>query len=211
LGGITMGLTAISIIYSPWGKQSGAHINPAVTLTFFRLGKVKGWDAFFYMVAQFVGGILGVGLIALLLKGRISDPTVNYAATVPGRSGIAIAFLAEFTIAFLLMNAVLYLTNHSRLARHTGLFVGALVATFITFEAPFSGMSMNPARTLGSALNANVWTAVWIYFAAPVAAMLAAAEFYLWRAGRSSVQCAKYHHDNNKRCIFCGANGGFRA
>src|SRR6516225_8919387 len=41
LMGLSMGLTAIAIIYSPWGKQSGAHINPSVTLTFFRLGKIK--------------------------------------------------------------------------------------------------------------------------------------------------------------------------
>jgi len=55
LMGMAMGLTAISIIYSPWGKQSGAHLNPSVTLTFFRLGKVARWDAVFYVTAQFLG------------------------------------------------------------------------------------------------------------------------------------------------------------
>ncbi len=61
--GLLMGLTAILIIYSPWGRQSGAHINPAVTLTFWRLGKVRTWDAIFYMLAQFAGGALGVLLV----------------------------------------------------------------------------------------------------------------------------------------------------
>src|SRR3989449_6241021 len=49
LGGLSMGLTAIAIFYSPWGKQSGAHINPSVTVTFFRLGKIRFWDALFYI------------------------------------------------------------------------------------------------------------------------------------------------------------------
>src|SRR5436309_3186054 len=66
LTGIAMGLTAIVLIYSPWGKQSGAHLNPSVTLTFFRLGKVEPWDAAFYVVAQFLGGALGVVLSTLL-------------------------------------------------------------------------------------------------------------------------------------------------
>src|SRR6266581_4741070 len=57
LMGVTMGLTAIAIIYSPWGKQSGAHINPSVTLTFFRLGKIKVWDALFYIASQFAGAV----------------------------------------------------------------------------------------------------------------------------------------------------------
>jgi hypothetical protein len=51
LGGISMGATALCIFYSPWGKQSGAHINPSVTLTFLRLGKVRTWDAIFYVAA----------------------------------------------------------------------------------------------------------------------------------------------------------------
>jgi hypothetical protein len=66
-------------------------------------------------------------------------------------------------------------------------------------------MSMNPARTLGSALFARDWTALWIYFLAPPAGMLAAAEVYLRQRGREAVFCAKLHHQNRKRCIFCEA------
>src|SRR5215470_8767136 len=69
LTGLAMGLTAITLIYSPWGKQSGAHMNPATTLTFFRLGKVDAWDAAFYMLAQFTGGIIGV-LVASTVLGK---------------------------------------------------------------------------------------------------------------------------------------------
>lgn len=209
LMGLSMGLTAISIIYSPWGKQSGAHINPSVTFTFLRLGKIKFWDAVFYMTAQFTGAVLGVVLVARFLGTEVSDPAVRYVVTVPGPQGIWVALAAEFVIAFGLMSAVLYFSNHHRLAPYTGLFAGLLVATYITLEAPFSGMSMNPARTLGSALPPMIWDGIWIYLTAPPLGMLAAAEFYLWRHWRTGVKCCKLHHQNNKRCIFCGANGGF--
>src|SRR6059036_3216805 len=92
LMGASMGVTAIAIIYSPWGKQSGAHINPSVTLTFFRLGKMKFQDAIFYMAAQFIGSALGVTLIAFLLMKDLADPAVRYVVTVPGKYGWLAAF-----------------------------------------------------------------------------------------------------------------------
>jgi aquaporin Z len=209
LMGMSMGLTAICIIYSPWGKQSGAHINPSVTLTFLRLGKIKFWDAIFYIAAQFAGAIIGVGFVAYFLHKQVADPAVRYVVTIPGPNGPWVALLAEFVIAFILMTVVLHISNHPRLDRYTGLFAGLLVATYITLEAPFSGMSMNPARTFGSGFSADIWSGLWIYLTAPPLGMLAAAEVYLWRKGRLAVKCCKLHHNNEKRCIFCGANGGF--
>ncbi len=205
--GLAMGLTAIGIIYSPWGKQSGAHINPSVTLSFLRLGKVKVWDALFYTIAQFAGAIAGVLAAGMALGASIAHPSVNYATTVPGSAGLGVAFVAEFFISFGLMTAVLVVSNTHRLARFTGLFAGVLVATYITLEAPLSGMSMNPARTLGSALPAHDWTALWIYFTAPPLGMLLAAEAYLRVQGAQRIFCAKLHHQNTKRCIFCGDPG----
>jgi aquaporin Z len=205
LMGMAMGLTAVGIIYSPWGQQSGAHLNPSVTLSFFRLGKVELCDALFYVMAQFTGGIGGVLLAAVLLGQVLAHPAVNYVATAPGMAGTGIAFLAESGMSFVLMSVVLRVSNTPYLARFTGLFAGALVATYITLEAPLSGMSMNPARSFGSALAAQLWTALWIYFIAPPLGMLTAAEFYRRQQGVHAVICAKLHHHNRKRCIFrCG-------
>src|SRR5918996_2484055 len=103
LMGLAMGLTAIGIIYSPWGKQSGAHINPSTTLTFFRLGKVAKWDAIFYALSQFVGGLGGAILAATILSAWAAHPSVNYVVTAPGVLGIGAAFFAEVVIAFILM------------------------------------------------------------------------------------------------------------
>jgi len=209
LMGISMGLTAIALIYSPWGKQSGAHINPSVTVTFFRLGKIKAWDATFYIAAQFIGAVLGVVLVGILLGKAVADPAVRYVVTTPGPHGPWVALLGEFIIAAGMMSVVLYFSNHHRLAGYTGLFAGVLVATYITIEAPFSGMSMNPARTFGSALPPMIWDGLWVYLTAPPLGMLFAAELYLWWKGQQAVKCCKLHHNNDKRCIFCGANGGF--
>jgi aquaporin Z len=203
LMGLAMGLTAVCLNYSPWGQQSGAHYNPVVTLTFARLGRIAPRDAAAYVTAQFAGGILGV-LLARLLAGRlVADASVRYAVTVPGPSGVVVAGAAEVVISFVLMSTVLAMANHPRYGRFTGLAAGLLVATFITVESPLSGMSMNPARTVASAVWAMDGTALWLYFAAPLLGMLGAAQVRLWRRGREPDACAKLHHQNARRCIFC--------
>jgi aquaporin Z len=201
LMGLAMGSTAVSLIYSPWGKRSGAHMNPAVTLTFARLGKVSPRDAAMYTAGQFVGGLAGVLLGSLALGELLADPATNYAATLPGPSGLAVAFGAEALITFVLMSIILVVSNHGRWARWTGLCAGLLVAVYITVEAPLSGMSMNPARTLGPVAFTRDSTALWIYFVAPPLGMLAAAEVYLRRRGREAVFCAKLCHA--EPCRFC--------
>lgn len=203
--GLAMGLTAVALIYSPWGKQSGAHLNPSVTLTFLRLGKLTRPDALFYVLAQFVGAGAGVLVSSVFLRHWISHPAVNYAVTVPGPAGTTVAFGAEFVISFFLMTVILVMSNSKRLPALTGVLAGILVATYISLEAPLSGMSMNPARTLGSALSSRVWNSWWIYFTAPPIGMLTAAELYCQVRGANGVMCAKLHHQNDKRCIFhCG-------
>src|SRR5437879_502721 len=162
LTGIAMGSTAIALVFSPLGKRSGAHFNPAVTLAFWRLGKVKNWDAFFYVIAQFIGAIAGVFAVTLFVREALSHPTVNYAATLPGMRCVVVACIAEFVIAFVLLSVVLRVRNSRHIARYTGLFAGALVATYITLESPLSGMSMHPARTFGSAFVWHLWPCLWL-------------------------------------------------
>ena len=205
LMGVLIGLTLIAIIYSPWGQQSGAHINPAVTLTFWRLGKVATWDAVFYALAQFAGGALGVLTVLALLGAIFADPPVSYVATMPGAAGVGVALLAEAVISFGLMTIILFTTNTPKLMRLNGVFAGCLVALYITFEAPLSGMSMNPARTLASALPGSLWQGLWIYFVGPTAGMLLAVEFYRLIRRTPEVICAKLNHHTHRRCIFrCG-------
>jgi aquaporin Z len=201
LMGLAMGLTAVTLIYSPWGRRSGAHFNPATTLTFWRLGKIQTRDALGYVMAQVVGGLAGVLVAAHVMGAVLADPDVRYVATRPGTSGVGVAFAAEVTIAFVLMGVVLRMSNDASLARFTGLAAGALVALYITIEAPLSGMSLNPARSLASAVPAGIWDAFWIYLIAPPLGMAMAAAVYVRRYGARAVYCAKLHHGAGA-CLF---------
>ena len=202
LMGLAMGCTLIAIVYSPWGKRSGAHLNPAVTVTFLLLGKVKIWDAIFYSLFQFAGGLAGVIAADVAIGPPLRHAAVNYAVTVPGPLGALTALWVELLICALMMAVILVASNTKGVSRWTGLFAAALLACYITFAAPFSGVSLNPARTLASAYPAREWTAIWVYFTAPPVAMMLTALLFEMRAGRSAVFCAKLHHDNDKRCIF---------
>jgi aquaporin Z len=198
--GVAMGATSIAIIYSPWGRRSGAHINPSTTLAFLRLGKVARVDATFYVAAQFSGGIAGVAVSWALLGDRLAHRSIRFVATLPGPRGALVAFAAEVAISFVLMSTVLAVSS-SRFQRLTGACASALVALYITFENPLSGMSMNPARSLASAVFAGTLAPLWIYFLAPLAGMQLAATLMPAGARRG---CAKLDHPSDRPCIFCG-------
>jgi len=200
LFGLAMGATVIAIVYSPPGKRSGAHVNPAVTLAFLRLGKVRRRDAVGYVAAQVLGGSAGVLLAWAALRGRLAHPDVHFVTTRPGPAGPLAAFAAEVAISFVLMAVVLAVSS-SRRAAWTGVCTGVLVALYITFEAPISGTSLNPARSLGSALAAGELRGLWIYLLAPPLGMLAAAGALRRRAAGA---CAKLRHAPGVPCIFCG-------
>jgi aquaporin Z len=201
LMGALMGLTAIAIIHSPWGRRSGAQMNPVLTLTFFRLGRSAPLDAAAYVVAQFAGGALGVMVAGAFLGSALAAPGVMYVVTEPGAFGITVAFVSELVISAIMMTMVLRTTSSARWKRYTGVLAGLLVATFIAVEAPLSGMSMNPARTVASALAAHHWMAAWIYFVAPLVGMMAAAEMFVRSRRRAEIPCGKFMHA--EPCLFC--------
>lgn len=202
LMGVAMGITAVLIIHSPMGKRSGAHFNPAITLTYLRLHRIAPWDALFYVVGQFLGGVFGVGISACVLGSALARPPMLFAITVPGLYGTPGAFLAELFMATLLMGTVLWSTNRPAIAAYTSHMVGTLICIDILVFAPISGFSINPARTVASAVFAHIWTAVWLYFGAPLGGMLLAAELYVRQYGIDSVLCAKLHPEPGYLCSF---------
>ena len=204
LTGAAMGLTAIALIYSPWGRRSGAHMNPAVNLSFLRLGKIAPSDAALYILAQFIGGTLGVCGVLVAFGSAFSAPPVSYVATVPGSAGVGAAFMAEIGISALMIFVVLMVASRMHLARFTGLTAGLLVCLFISFEGPLSGMSINPARSFASALPGHIWTAFWVYLTAPVIGMQLGTAAFLGLRRSTSGPCAKLHHTPGERCIHCG-------
>jgi aquaporin Z len=203
LMGAAMGTTATLIIYSPMGKLSGAHMNPAVSFTFVRLGKMKWQDGIFYTLFQCLGGVIAVYIMVLVLGEGFTSNPVNYVVTTPGKFGARVAFIVEIAIAFCMMMMVLVTSNNSRLSKYTGLFAGFFVMTYVIVSGPISGFGMNPARSLASAIPAMQFPSFWIYVLAPFIGMLTAAEFYKRVSG--AVLCAKMHHSTFYKCIFdCG-------
>src|SRR5262249_42448923 len=134
LMGTAVAATTFLIIRSPFGCRSGAHLNPSVTLTFLWLGRIHRWDAAWDIVAQFIGAIAGVLAARQILGLRLSDPSVQYMATVPGKNGTAITFLGEFLLSGVLMAVVLYSSNHRRLVRFTPTLVAILTILFFVLS-----------------------------------------------------------------------------
>jgi len=202
LMGVAVALTTFLIIRSPFGRRTGAHFNPAITLTYFYLRLVHRWDTFNYVMSQFLGGLAGVFAARLILGRKLEDPPVRYVITVPGVHGQLIAFLAEFVLSGILFGVVLFASNRWPLARFSPFFV-ALVTIFYYVLCPaISGYSVNPARSLSSAMFAQIWQGIWVYFASPCLGMLAAAATYVRGLGPKHVYCAKVFHDLRSPCPF---------
>jgi aquaporin Z len=198
--GAAMAATLVALVYSPWGRRSGAHMNPAFTVSMLALRRIHPGDAWAYVVAQFVGGWMGVWGAARLLGMALGHPDVNYVVTQPGPAGTGAAFAGEFVVSAMQMTIVLTVAASPRWQRFTGLCAAAALACYIALESPWSGASLNPARTVASALVAGEWTALWLYFAAPVSGMLLAGIMHARRAP-SRIPCGKLVHA--VPCHFC--------
>lgn len=135
--GLGIGITVVFLIYSTWGRQSGAQFNPAVTLAMLYLHRIIPWDAFFYIIAQFIGGWLGVVLMAAPFPKASAHPKVKFVVTEPGKPGVAVAFAAEFVISFVLLATLRLVYQSEWLKPQLGFFAGFLLCVYITFESPF--------------------------------------------------------------------------
>lgn len=184
LFGLIMGGVTVGILYSPACSRSGGHINPAVTLAFLRLGKISAGHAAGYVAAQFAGSLIAPLLLLAALGQVFSHPEVEYGATRPGAWGPAGAFWAELLISFVLMVILLIFVNSAGLRRFAPVAAGTLIALYIAVESPLSGMSLNPARSFGSAAVSRDFEGLWIYFTAPPLAMLLAVELFAWARRR---------------------------
>ncbi len=183
--GVLMGSTALFIFYSPWTSPSGSQINPAVTLSFLRIGKMCPWDVLFFILFQFAGGTLAVYVMQFFLGEKLISLPVNSVATVPIAGNLQ-ALITEFLIAFITMTMVMFTSHHEKLKKYTRIFAGCLVCTWVIVAGPISGFGMNPARSFASALPAHTWTAFWIYLFVPLAGMLMATEVFLFIQKRES-------------------------
>jgi aquaporin Z len=200
--GVIVATTTFLLIRSSFGRRTGAHLNPALTLAYVWLGRIHRWDAVNYVVAQFLGGLAGVFIASQVIGRCLSADPVDYVVTLPGRHGNAIAFLAEFFLAAIFMGVVLFATNHRQWTRFSPLLVALITVLYYVLGPTISGFSVNPARSFSSAFFAQIWHGIWIYFAGPSLGMLIAAALYVRSMGANRVYCAKIFHDLRSPCPF---------
>lgn len=200
--GIVLAIATFLIIQSPFGRRSGAHFNPALTLAYLSVGRIHRWDALWYIFAQFTGGIAGVLLAHLIFGADLSDFPVQYVVTLPGHYGYAAAFLSEFFASSLGMVVVLVASNSKRLSPYSPIIVATTTILSFTLFRPLSTYSVNPARSFSSAMFAHLWHGLWIYFIAPCLGTIAAIVLYKKVAGPERIYCAKVFHDLRSTCPF---------
>jgi aquaporin Z len=177
--GIAMGTTALVIFLSPLTSPSGAFINPSVTIMRWRLGQLSLEKLIWYSVFQTIGGLFAVYLMKFLMGNILTEPPVNYVVTVPGKniSDFQAAFM-ETTTAFVMIAMVLFISD-TQFSKTVPYFSALLVGVYVYVAGPVSGFGMNPARTIASAIPANIYTSFWIYMVCPTIGMLIAGEFYV--------------------------------
>ena len=185
---------------SPWGRLSGSHINPSVTLAFTASGKLHWHDTLGYLAAQFAGGTVGAAGLTPAWGGAAA--AVGDGVTLPGSGYTAgAAFGAELAMTFGYLLAIFFFVSKETLMRWTPLMNWLVVAGLVWLGAGVSGTSLNPARSFGPALVSGTWRAQWVYaLAPPLGALLAAAAWRL--AGTGKILTAKLYHVEWYRSIF---------
>jgi aquaporin Z len=191
--GFLFGTVGALIALSSVGKVSGAHINPVVTLAFWLMGKMRSLHTLGYVVAQLAGAVLG-GL-PLLLWGRMGASTA-FGATLPGAQYTAgMAVLGEMATTFALVVGLFFFIRHARIRNFTPLLFPVLYAVMVYLEAPVSGTSTNPARSLGPAVVSGDWLDAWVYWVGPPLGAIAGVMVYRYTwLRRLEIEVAKVFH-----------------
>lgn len=171
--GLSFGLIVMAMVFAI-GHISGCHINPVVTMAFRLLGRISSARAIGYVLAQLVGAVLA-GLAIVIIVGDAGQA----GATRPRIGGTDAALMSEAILTFFLVFVVLAVATDER-AR--GSFAAIAIGGYLAFAAtgwgPVANASLNPARSFGPALAANVWDVHWVYWAGPLAGAVAAVAVY---------------------------------
>jgi aquaporin Z len=191
--GFLFGGTGALIALSAIGRESGAHLNPVVTMAFRLYGKIDLRTAVVYVLGQLAGAV--VGCLPLLLWGSMGR-SVSFGATQPGQGySVSIALLGEVATTFAMVSLLIIFLGFRRIRPFTPAMFPLLYAVMVPLEASISGISTNPARSFGPAVVSGQWQAWWIYWAGPMLGALLASLACSVLAKRITV-AKLYHFDS---------------
>ena len=195
--GLLVGVCVALIAVSPLGRLSGAHINPAVTLGFWIVRMIALRDLVGYIGAQLAGAVVGGylfrwtwGDIALSVAGGVTHPSVSIPA----------ALALEAGMTALLMAMILLFVSRPRLARWTPLMLVPLLALLVWQGSPYTGTSLNPARSEGPAIAFGDLADLWLYFVGPLLGAAAVATTWRCLSPAWRPRTAKLYHDPRYPC-----------
>jgi len=197
--GFLFGTTGALIALSPVGRESGAHINPIVSFGFRLMGKLSLKRMMVYVVAQLAGAILGC--VPLFLWGSMGR-SVEFGATWPGQGySTTEAFLGEVVTTFAMVSLLTIFLAYRRIRPFTPALFPPLYSFMVWAEAPISGTSTNPARSLGPSVISGQWQGWWIYWIGPMLGTLLALLAFSYLAKRIEV-ARLYHFDSDRDRLF---------
>ncbi|TVQ52362.1 MAG: aquaporin [Rhodobacteraceae bacterium] len=185
--GLAFGFALVAAVYTV-GPVSGCHVNPAVTLAMVYAGKMDRSEAPIYIAGQIVGAIAACFVLLIMAQGRLAgfDPAVDglaqngWGAGYLGEYGVVSAFVWEVVATFILVAAIFGITQSGAPAHLAGIVLGMLLAGLIMFGLLITGVSLNPARSIGPAVfvGGAALSQLWLFILAPcIGAVLAAAAF----------------------------------
>ncbi len=172
---LAFGLVIVAAAYSI-GNVSGCHINPAVSISLTVAGKMKVKECIFYIISQIIGAFVGSLLLALVLGGF----SALGANGLIGDTTIWIALVVEVILTFIFTTTILGVTDKKENGHVTGIVIGLTLALVHLFGLPFTGTSVNPARSLAPAVlqGGKALCNVWIFIVAPIVGAVLAGLFY---------------------------------
>ena len=176
---LAFGLVIVAMAYSI-GNVSGCHINPAVSLAMLISKKISTKDFVGYVIAQFLGAIMGAVLLGVLLDGFGSLGANGFGATGQLATSVWIALLVEVILTFIFVTVILGVTSKKENGTVSGIVIGLTLTLVHLIGIPFTGTSVNPARSFGPALlqGGEALTQVWVFIFAPLVGAALAALFY---------------------------------
>jgi aquaporin Z len=182
------GLSVIAMAYAI-GHISGCHINPAISIAMVVAGRMKANEAIIYIIAQVLGAIAGAGILLLIASGKDGySVAVNglgqngYAGSSPAHYNLQSGFIAETVFTFIFLLVILGSTSTKNIhGSFAGIAIGLSLVLIHIVGIPVTGVSVNPARSIGPALlvGGAAISQLWLFILAPVLGAVLSA--VVWR------------------------------